>query len=355
MTLYVGTRNSPQCGEFQVVKVEDGKEQPLNPRLDLKNHSPTGFEVGYPGSGPAQLALAMCADALQDDRFALALYQDFKRKFIVKFPHEGFEMSDEAIRAWAEQHKSTLDLSDWQEEAERVADPSYTPTLAEALRHPDEFVAGMTETAGVGRAAERKPEALGIRANRDLVQKILAVGREFDVEKGGLFESGAGSVQIWCSPDDKPRGWDRPITRGAFPEPRELVGALSWEWTGDDEASLTVEAYPYELLPKGARGRDQWQQIPEETWQGCMVWLKEKAFQLVRFARMHETHLGAGCPFCDFLVPAGQMMNGLVSHVAQEHGGVKSVTLGEDFVFEMADGRRAKARNVTDISDARLG
>ncbi len=30
-------------------------------------------------------------------------------------------------------------------EAARVADPSYTPTLDEALRHPAEFVAGMEE------------------------------------------------------------------------------------------------------------------------------------------------------------------------------------------------------------------
>ena len=30
-------------------------------RLDLVNHSPTGFEWGYGGSGPAQLAVAMLA------------------------------------------------------------------------------------------------------------------------------------------------------------------------------------------------------------------------------------------------------------------------------------------------------
>jgi ParB-like chromosome segregation protein Spo0J len=34
------------------------------------------------------------------------------------------------------------------EERRRVADPAYVPTLDEALRHPDAFVEGMTETAG---------------------------------------------------------------------------------------------------------------------------------------------------------------------------------------------------------------
>jgi hypothetical protein len=36
----------------------------LDPRLDLYNHSPTGFAWGYGGSGPAQLALALLADVL---------------------------------------------------------------------------------------------------------------------------------------------------------------------------------------------------------------------------------------------------------------------------------------------------
>ncbi|GAF79707.1 unnamed protein product, partial [marine sediment metagenome] len=38
----------------------------LPPRLDLRNHSPMGFECGYLGSGPAQLALALLADVFDD-------------------------------------------------------------------------------------------------------------------------------------------------------------------------------------------------------------------------------------------------------------------------------------------------
>ena len=44
---------------------------PLNPRLDLRNHSPTGLEWGYCGSGPAQLALAILADHTGDPQRAL--------------------------------------------------------------------------------------------------------------------------------------------------------------------------------------------------------------------------------------------------------------------------------------------
>ncbi len=60
----------------------------LNPRLDLVHHSPTGFAWGYGGSGPAQLALAVLADALGDDERALALYQPFKRAVFEPHPQD---------------------------------------------------------------------------------------------------------------------------------------------------------------------------------------------------------------------------------------------------------------------------
>ena len=60
--------------------------QPLNPRLDLWNHSPTGFEWGYGGSGPAQLALALLADHLGNDDEAVRLHQEFKAVVIAGLP-----------------------------------------------------------------------------------------------------------------------------------------------------------------------------------------------------------------------------------------------------------------------------
>lgn len=60
----------------------------LNPRTDLLNHSPTGFAWGYEGSGPAQLSLALLADALGDAERALSLYQTFKRELIARIPQD---------------------------------------------------------------------------------------------------------------------------------------------------------------------------------------------------------------------------------------------------------------------------
>ena len=66
MKTYIGIRQ--QDGTLSV----SVNGQPLNQRLDLWNHSPTGFECGYSGSGPAQLALALLAEHLNNDEQAVA-------------------------------------------------------------------------------------------------------------------------------------------------------------------------------------------------------------------------------------------------------------------------------------------
>jgi hypothetical protein len=47
-----------------------------------------GFEWGYSGSGPAQLALAMMIDFLGDEKKALSIYQAFKEEIIAGIPQE---------------------------------------------------------------------------------------------------------------------------------------------------------------------------------------------------------------------------------------------------------------------------
>lgn len=71
--------------------------RPLNPRLDLWNHSPTGFEWGYGGSGPAQLALALLADHLGNDEAAVSLHQDFKSQVVASLPYRGWTLTSEQL------------------------------------------------------------------------------------------------------------------------------------------------------------------------------------------------------------------------------------------------------------------
>lgn len=68
MSYYVALRT-----KMGPVVTVDG--EPLDLRLELRNHSPTGFDWGYCGSGPAQLALAILAHHCDSDEEALELYQ----------------------------------------------------------------------------------------------------------------------------------------------------------------------------------------------------------------------------------------------------------------------------------------
>jgi len=65
----------------------------LSPKRSLKviNHSPDGFNWGYGGSGPAQLALAICLE-LYDIVYAKEHYQDFKWKYISTLPQSDFDV-----------------------------------------------------------------------------------------------------------------------------------------------------------------------------------------------------------------------------------------------------------------------
>ena len=79
------------------LSTETANAKPLNPRRALPNHSPTGFEWGYGGSGPAQLALAILAEHLGEDHAALRLYQDFKWVCIVQIRDANWSLSSEEI------------------------------------------------------------------------------------------------------------------------------------------------------------------------------------------------------------------------------------------------------------------
>jgi len=72
--------------------------KPLNPRNDLRDHSPDGFEFGYGGSGPSQLALAMLVYEYHDESFALEHYQEFKWAVISLIQANEWEMNSEQIR-----------------------------------------------------------------------------------------------------------------------------------------------------------------------------------------------------------------------------------------------------------------
>jgi hypothetical protein len=119
---YIGTRKNGNC-EILVKDRDTGNCWSLPPRLDLFNHSPTGFEWGYSGSGPAQAALAIltshllkkenwppvmaalqmmqepekCMGVETHEYLAVCYHQIFKSRVVANLPHDEWELTEEQI------------------------------------------------------------------------------------------------------------------------------------------------------------------------------------------------------------------------------------------------------------------
>lgn len=80
-------------GEYKTNKVWFNGEL-LSPKKSLRyrQHSPDGFAWGYGGSGPAQLALAICLEIFPKES-ALRVYQAFKWKYIAVLPQSDFDIT----------------------------------------------------------------------------------------------------------------------------------------------------------------------------------------------------------------------------------------------------------------------
>lgn len=85
----------------------------VNKRLDparslaVCKHSPNGFEWGYGGSGPAQLALAILLDhGLPHDQ-AERLHQDFKFDLVARMTQRSWFLSGDAIQSWIDSKLQT--------------------------------------------------------------------------------------------------------------------------------------------------------------------------------------------------------------------------------------------------------
>jgi hypothetical protein len=108
---------------FALVLQRDGDDDHAVVRTNVPHlvvhHSPSGFEFGYGGSGPADLALNVCqwyllhikyqgekTKCFDGNCFSLAwiLHQDFKRAFIENAPHLGVTIPRAEILEWFETH-----------------------------------------------------------------------------------------------------------------------------------------------------------------------------------------------------------------------------------------------------------
>ncbi len=79
-------------GKFKTLQIWlDDKELLPERSQAIYNHSPDGFNWGYSGSGPSQLALAICLEAFSQE-VAQRIYQGFKWQFVASWPQDDFDV-----------------------------------------------------------------------------------------------------------------------------------------------------------------------------------------------------------------------------------------------------------------------
>jgi hypothetical protein len=83
---YVGFRVD---GHAVVLNLSEHQRLTPDRSLDLVNHSPTGFEWGYAGSGPAQLACGLLLDYYNDAQVAREHYIAFRNRVISQLACDG--------------------------------------------------------------------------------------------------------------------------------------------------------------------------------------------------------------------------------------------------------------------------
>ena len=145
-TTYRGIRLNADQGPVSDVQVDvlhnlgrDTGKWIANPLVHYVQHSPTGFNWGYHGSGPADLALAILLDHLGEtpnpDQLRMGqplgsrLHQFFKREFVAGWG-DTWEITEAQISEWMETpeiHRHVKEHAKlWREMAE-IAEEEFGP------------------------------------------------------------------------------------------------------------------------------------------------------------------------------------------------------------------------------------
>lgn len=90
---YVGKRVARRC---VVIRIDEKEARPLPLRTDLQSHSPEGFEWGREGKGQIQLAIALLADAV-DENTAIKCCGEFQKRVLEKLPYDVWQLTTKDI------------------------------------------------------------------------------------------------------------------------------------------------------------------------------------------------------------------------------------------------------------------
>ena len=124
------------------------------------------------------------------------------------------------------------------------------------------------------------------------MQPVLDLARKLDIaanpDPQAIFEAGNGGFQVWCTPKDRPQGWDGiAMNYGAFSKPCEFVGSVIWKWEEECIVALEIETTAYALADQKPEEYCNLTDIPAGFHRRTIFnrdadieWLKEKVARL---------------------------------------------------------------------------
>ena len=120
------------------------------------------------------------------------------------------------------------------------------------------------------------------------MKPVLDLARKLDIatnpHSAAIFEAGSGGFQVWCIPQDHPKGWDGIVMNpGAFSKPCEYIGSVHWKWEEDIIVGLEIETSAYALADQKPDEFCNLTDIPRDFQRRTIFnrdadieWLKEK-------------------------------------------------------------------------------
>jgi hypothetical protein len=120
--IYVGTRRDRDGHVFVSVQSERGRQYPLkHGKQAYLEADGTGFEWGYPGHGPVELAHCILADALDGDVvLAGEIEKQFFEEFTLTYPRdEDLRISRVAVLKWLKRNGAK---TKWEDRRQGIAD-----------------------------------------------------------------------------------------------------------------------------------------------------------------------------------------------------------------------------------------
>ena len=98
MKIFRGRKIGMDC-VVQITDEDYTTQLSLKKSLQVVDHSPDGFQWGYQGSGPSQLAAAILNEVTEDPEITREYYELFKHDHVSQWADD-FEINDFQVRDW---------------------------------------------------------------------------------------------------------------------------------------------------------------------------------------------------------------------------------------------------------------